>query len=444
MTMSRAELDARHLERIRRLIGFAYERSPLHRRLYDQAGLKPFDVRSWEDFYRKVPFTDKSHYVAEQERQGRAGQALGEEALTAYFHTTGTTGTFLNEYFSELDIIRMGAIYGYAWWDCGVRPSDSIFICHNFGFWLGLWHMYWAARFFGLTVYSSGGMTTDERIDAILAHRPTMVAGTPTYLMRIARRAAERGIDLSESSVRYLTAGGEPGLNIPVTRRALERAWGAVGIDAYGMSEVGIAHMECGAHAGGVHVMEDAFHAYAADLESGEPVEDGQVGENVVTSYTHLAQPFIKYRSHDLVRRFSSHDHGCGWSFAFLEGSVLGRTDFMIVLRGVNVYPTAVENLIGEVPGLTHEHELHITRRNSSDHLLVRVECEGDLPAGQRAELGERLALLYRRRLGVSIDTEILPPGTIERRELKARRVFDHRPPEERPQIALDHREAGR
>jgi len=427
LTMSRDELDVRHLRKIRKLIRYAYDHSPLHKRIYDAARMKPEDVRTWDDFYNHVPFTDKQDYVEDQDRFGLAAEAQGPDLISAYFHTTGTTGKFLHEHYSEYDSIKMGSIYGYAWWDCGVRAGDSIFINHNFGFWLGLWHMYWAARFFGLTIFSAGGMTTDQRLDAILARRPTMIAGTPTYLLRLAQRAEERGIDLRESSVKFLTAGGEPGLSVPVTRKALEDAWGAVGIDAYGLSEVGVAHLECGAHAGGVHVMEDAFHSFSADTETGRPVPDGEIGENIITAYSHLAQPFIKYRTHDLVRRHSCGNHGCGWNWAFLEGGVLGRTDFMVVIKGVNVYPSAVENLIGEVGPLTNHYELHITQHDNMDRMLVRVEAARHTPEEQFAPLADELLRVIRERLGVALETEIIPFETLERFELKTRRIFDHR-----------------
>lgn len=427
MTMSRDALDARHLTRIRKLIAYAYEHSPLHRRIYDAAGLKPEHVRTWDDFYTKVPFTDKTDYVADQDRFDIAARAQDDSLVSAYFHTTGTTGRFLHEHYGQHDVVRMASIYAYAWWDCGLRPGDSIFINHNFGFWLGLWHMYWGAHYFGLTTLTGGGMTTDERIDAIMAHKPDVVAGTPTYLLRMAQRAQERNIDFASSSVRFLTAGGEPGLNVPVTRRALEQAWGAVGIDAYGLSEVGIAHLECSGHAGGVHVMEDAFHSFSADPRTGMPVADGEVGENIVTAYTHMAQPFIKYRTHDLVRRYSRHDHGCGWNWAFLDGGVLGRTDFMVVIKGVNIYPTAVENLIGEVPGLTNYYEIHISKRNEIDHLLVKVEADTGLSDDHFPHLQAALGETYRKHLGVSIDVEIVPAGTMERYQLKTKRIFDHR-----------------
>jgi phenylacetate-CoA ligase len=433
MTMDRAALDDRHLVRIKRLVHYAYGHSPLHRRLYDETGFKPSDLQTWDDFHEKVPVTDKDHYVEEQERLGVAGRAMSDDLVTGYFHTTGTTGSFLHEHYSESDKLRMSTIFGYAWWDAGVRPGDSVLVCHNFGFWLGLWHMYWAARFFGLTTYTAGGMSTDDRIDAVVEHRPTMVAGTPTYLFRLAHRAEERGIDLAASSVRFLVSGGEPGLSIPVTRRALENAWGAVGIDAYGLSEVGIAHLECGAHPMGVHVMEDSFHAYSADLDTGEPVGEGEIGENMVTAYTHLAQPFIKYRTHDIVRRYDDHDHGCGWTWGFLDGSVLGRTDFMVSLRGTNIYPSALENLIGDVGGLTPFYEIHISREDDTDHMLVRVEAGTAVEGTEYETLRERLEALYRSRLGVKIEVQVCVPQTVERQELKTNRIFDHRDRETRP-----------
>lgn len=427
-TMSRSDLDARHLARIRRLIDYAYEHSPLHRRMYDAVGMKPRHIQTMDDFYRIVPFTDKKDYVDDQDRFGIAAKAQDDDLISSYFHTTGTTGKFLHENYGEYDIIRMSSIYAYSWWDCGLRPGDSVFINHNFGFWLGLWHMYWAARYFGLKVYSAGGMTTDERIDAIVSRQPTMVCGTPTYLLRLAQRAHERGIDMARSSVKFLTAGGEPGLSVPVTRRALESAWGAVGIDAYGLSEVGIAHMECAAHPGGVHVMEDAFHAYSINTETFEPTPDGEIGENVVTAYSHLAQPFIKYRTHDLVRRHAHHEHGCGWNWAFLEGGVLGRTDFMVVIKGVNVYPSAVENLIGEVSELSNYYEIHISKVNTLDTMLVRVEARPGVDPSRFEKCRVALAEVYRRHLGVNLDVEVVRTNTMERYQLKTKRIFDHRP----------------
>ena len=154
-------------------------------------------------------------------------------------------------------------------------------------------------------------------------------------------------------------------------------------------------------------------------------MEDGQVGENIITSYTHFSQPLIKYRSHDLVRRDNHPDHGCGWTWSHLPGVVLGRSDFMVTIRGTNVYPTAVENLIGGVVGLSNHYELHIARHAAFDEMTVKVEAtEG---AGHRTELAGALEEHFRRNLGVRLRVEVLRPGALPRYELKTRRIFDNR-----------------
>ena len=163
-------------------------------------------------------------------------------------------------------------------------------------------------------------------------------------------------------------------------------------------------------------------------------MESGQIGENIVTSYTHFSQPFIKYRTHDLVQRDLEPDHGCGWTWAHLPGVVLGRSDFMVTIRGTNVYPTAVENLIGGVEGLTNHYELHISRSGPFDEMLVRVEARrddreggGDRELVDRNSLQSRLDEHFRQHLGVRLGVEILKPNTLPRYELKTRRIFDTR-----------------
>lgn len=436
-TAPREVLDELHLRRIRRLVALAYERSPLHRRIYDEAGITPADIRTWDDFYHRLPFTDKPDYVSDQEANGYGGLALDQRHWQQYFHTTGTTGRFLNEVFTQYEMHKAGSQYCYGMWNYGIRPKDSMFFCFDFGMWIGLWSFYWGARNLGLTIISGGGLSGLDRIRTIMELKPTIVTGTPTYLLHLAETAAAEGIDVREAGVKMLAGGGESGLSIPLTRRKLSEAWGTDQLyDAYGVGEALFIGQSCREWAGGVHVIEDVAHCYAVDPASGRPLTDpGSVGENVITSYTHLAQPFIKYRTHDLVRLDPSPDHGCGWSWMHLPGTVLGRADFMVTLRGVNVYPTAVENLIGEMPGLSNHYELHVSRREGMDRMLVKVEAtlgETDLHA-----LGVGLADHIRSHLGVRLEVEVLPPETLPRYQLKTKRIFDHRDPAERPQLTL-------
>jgi phenylacetate-CoA ligase len=428
-TAPRAVLDALHLERIRNLVGWAYDHSPLHRRIYDEAGIKPADIRTWDDFHHRLPFTDKPDYLSDQETSeaGVGGCALPPTRWQQHFHTTGTTGRFLQEVFTQYEMQKGGSQYCYGLWDFGIRPGDSMFFCFDFGMWIGLWSFYWGARDLGLTIVSGGGLSGIERVRKIVDRRPTIVAGTPTYLLHLAEIAAAEGIDVRSAGVKMLAGGGEAGMSIPVTRRRLQEAWGVDLVhDAYGVGEALFVGQSCASGPDGVHVIEDACHSYSVYPGSEEPVTGpGEVGEHIITSYTHFTQPFIKYRTHDLVRRNWESDHGCGWTWTHLPGSVLGRTDFMITIRGVNVYPTAVENLLGEVAGLTGHYELHISRSAGMDRMLVKVEAA--TATTDREALAAALSDHLRNSLGVRLETEVVQPEALPRYQLKTRRIFDHR-----------------
>ncbi|WP_300019153.1 AMP-binding protein [Pseudonocardia sp.] len=436
-TASREQLDALHLQRIRHLVGWAYEHSPLHRRLYDDAGVKPADIRTWDDYHHRLPFTDKPDYVADQEsaESGFGGIALPQQEWQQYFHTTGTTGRFLNEAFGDYEMHKAGSQYCYGLWDHGIRSSDSIYFCFDFGMWIGLWSYYWGARNLGLTIVSGGGASGVQRVRQILERRPTIVCGTPTYLLHLAEIARREGLDVREAGVRMLAGGGEAGFSVPGTRERLRQAWGVEQIyDAYGIGEALFIGQSCAEWGGGVHGIEDVCHSYSVGPDSGDPVASGEVGEHVITSYTHFTQPFIKYRTHDLVRIDDRPDHGCGWTWKHFPGVVLGRADFMVTIRGVNVYPTAVENLVSEVPGLSHHYELHISRVDGMDRMLVRAESNGSEGC---SELAARLATHVRENVGVRLETDVVPSGTLPRYELKTKRIFDTRSASERPAVTL-------
>ena len=428
-TAPREVLDRWHLERIRHLVDWAYRYSPMYRRLYDDAGVKPADIRTWNDFHHRLPFTDKPDFLADHDREpsGFGGMALPAEEIQMYFHTTGTTGRFLNEGFTQFEMQKSATQYCYSLWDHGIRPGDSMYFCFNFGMWIGLWSIYWGARNLNLRILAGGGAGSVERVRQILQHRPTIVVGTPTYLLHLVDVARHEGLDLRDAGVRMVMGGGEPGFSVPVTRQSLMDGWAASQVlDAYGIGEAMHVAQSCAEWGGGVHTIEDVVHSYTADPDTGEPVlESGQVGENIVTSYTHFTQPFIKYRTHDLVRRDLHPDHGCGWTWAHLPGVVLGRSDFMVTIRGTNVYPTAVENLIGGVAGLTNHYELHIARPDVFDEMTVKVEASS--AGADRAALASALDTHLHRSLGVRLGVDVLEPGTLPRYELKTRRIFDAR-----------------
>ncbi|MEA2360641.1 MAG: phenylacetate-CoA ligase [Solirubrobacteraceae bacterium] len=431
--MSREQLDAVHLRRIRQLIAYAYQRVPFYRRLYDEAGVHPDDVRTLDDFHARVPFVDKPDVMADQQA---SASAFGLESVPperrAWFHrTSGTTGVPLNEVFTSYDrLIAAYEAWAYGWWDMGLRPGDSMYFAFNFGTFIGFWSALFSAERLGLLVIPGGGLDTKGRLRQIVELAPDAVIGTPTYLLHMGETARELGIDLAAAGVRVLSTAGEIGPNVPSFRRALRESWGEPRIcDIYGISEPIFAACECGAvddgHANGLHVVERYIHSFVIDPSSFEPVADeSQVGEHIVTSFR-LGQPLIKYRTHDLVRLQRAPDHGCGWSFAFLDGGVLARLDGMVTIRGVNIYTTAVQGIIGAVPGASPHYELHITRDGGQDAMEVRLEAAPDVADGE--DLRRRLSEELRYRLGVSMAVDVRPPGSLPRYELKSKRIFDHR-----------------
>jgi phenylacetate-CoA ligase len=431
--MSREQLDEVHLRRIRQLIAYAYERVPFYRRLYDEAGVHPDDVRTMEDFHERVPFVDKPDVMADQQA---SASGFGLESVPrerrAWFHrTSGTTGVPLNEVFTSYD--RLVAAYegwAYGWWDMGLRPGDSMYFAFNFGTFIGFWSALFSAERLGLLVIPGGGLDTRARLRQILDLRPDAVIGTPTYLLHMGDTAREEGIDLAQAGVRFLSTAGEIGPNVPSFRQALRDSWGRPRIcDIYGISEPIFAACECSAvddgAANGLHVIERYIHSYVVDPDTFRPVADeSEVGEHIVTSFR-VGQPLVKYRTHDLVRLRRAPDHGCGWGFSFLDGGVLARLDGMVTIRGVNIYTTAVQNIIGSVPGASPHYELHITRESGQDAMEVRVEAASG--ETDRGGLRDRLAGELRERLLVSMAVDVQPPGALPRYELKSKRVFDHR-----------------
>jgi len=426
-TMPRERLDAIHLRRIRKLIAYAYEHVPFYRQLYDKAGFTPDDIRSLDDFNAIVPVIDKKDLVEAQQVNSPRGDAvaLGDESSLHQFQTSGSTGVPMGIPVSYYSSHHYGEQWAYGFWAVGLRPHDSFYFAFNWGSFAGFWSAYWGVRRLGGSVYSGGGLNTEMRLKQIMELRPTVLMSTPTYALAMAEKAKELGIDLPKTSIKVTYHAGEPGGNVPTTRRAIEEAWGASAYEQYGLAEVGAIAWGCQLQHG-VHLTEDQTYATVVDPETGRPVGDGEVGENLVTSYIQFSQPIIKYRTHDLVRPVRKTCE-CGRSWILFEGGVLGRTDHMIIIKGTNVYPTAVEALLGEVQGLTPHYELHVVRGRTGDALTVKVEAESGYPADWYGDLRQKTEQLLYERILVRIAVEIEPPGTLPRYELKAKRFFDHR-----------------
>ena len=429
-TMPRERLDALHLQKLRALLDYAHDRSPFYRRKLDEAGIAPGEIRTLDHFKRRVPLTDKPDFVGLQHESPPYGPtlALPMELVAHHAETSGTTGVPLMIPYSAYDTVRYGESWVYGYWALGIRPSDSFYFAFGWGNFAGFWSAYWGARRLGCRVISGGGLDTKGHIQAILDKKPTVLICTPTFALRMAAVAAEMGVDLSASSIKYTYHAGEPGPTaLPAVREAIERAYGAKAGELLGIAEIDAMAPGCPI-GDGVHVNEMTVFAWARDPETGEEVRDGEIGELVVTSFANTAQPLINYRTHDLVRPRGR--CSCGRTWLKLEGAVLGRSDFMVTVRGTNVYQSAVENLLAEVPGVSSFYELVLRRENDNDTMTVRCEPASSVAADAWAELGRTASDHIRTALHVRLPVDVVPPGTLPRYEIKTKRIIDERPPE--------------
>jgi phenylacetate-CoA ligase len=429
--LPRKELGELHLRRIQRLMKYAYDKVPFYRKLYDDAGIKPQDIKTLRDFQQKVPRFDKPELLLDQEQSDHQFglTAMDPSFGTYYYETSGTTGRSYREISTFYDIYATADSWVHSWWHAGMRPGDGMYFCFNFQIFAGFWTAYRACERLGITIYSGSGLSTEQRVRDILRLKPTAIIGTPTYLLRLIDTAQKMAIDLSQSSLRFAAGAGETGGNVPLTRKQIIDGLGLVTYcDQYGISDLMWGTSECCTHSGGVHVNEMFFYSYSIDPETNEMIDtEGAVGENVVTGYNRWMQPMINYRTHDLVRRFQNHNHGCGWTWDWLKGAVLGRTDYMVTIRGTNVYQSAIEHLIGHVPGLSVNYEIHLCKENNMDRIDVKVESKENRTTAEYFGMKKQLEETYHENLKVKIGVEVVPPQTFPRYELKTKRIFDRR-----------------
>jgi phenylacetate-CoA ligase len=366
-----------------------------------------------------LPFTLKRELVADQEQHPPYGDNL-TYPLRKYirFHqTSGTTG-------HPLKILDTRA--SWDWWaECwtsvykaaGVGKDDIVFLAFGFGPFIGFWSAYEGAKRLGALTVPGGGMDSLQRLRAIQEVGATVLVCTPSYALRLAEVAQEHGIDLRETAVRVSIHAGEPGASIPATRERIEQAWNARAYDHTGMTEAGAFGFTCSQQQG-VHVNESEFIAEILDRHTGQPVKEGDVGELVLTNLGRWGYPIIRYRTGDLVRH-GGHSCTCGRNFLLLAGGVLGRADDMLIVRGVNLYPSALSNILHRFPEVT-EYRVIVTKSGALDEVALQVECPPVLVATIQEELHAELHL--------RIPIEPMEQGVLPRFELKARRVIDRRP----------------
>jgi phenylacetate-CoA ligase len=394
--------------------------------LYDKAGVQPKDIKTLDDFAEKIPSIDKPDVVKYQVENPPFGGSIvknSDDYITFYFQTSGTTGTPLKEVGYYRDAWSTGWVF--KWWAHGIRPKDIFYFAFPFGTFMAFWCAYYDAIALGAQTITAGGLTTEQRVMQIQELKPTVLVATPTYAMRLAEVAREMGIDPARTSIQYVTSAGEPGYVISTIREAAEKTWGAKALDLYGLSDLwGSTSWHCPSHSDRLHLTETIAYGIVLD-EEGNVVPEGGKGEFVLTNYATI-MPLIKYRTHDVVE-WHKETCDCGRTWLYLREGVLGRTDQMVTIKGTNVYPTAIQAIIGETDGLSENLEIHIVTGDGGDAVNVKVEPVPDVAAEKYAELKDKLAGELKYKIGVKIGVEIVEPKSLPRYEVKAKRVFDHR-----------------
>ncbi len=435
-TMSREQLDELHLKKLKSLLKFAYNNSRFYRNKWDEIGFLPEDVKTLVDFKTKVPTTDKKdflHYQAEFPPYGLT-QGLEEDFLAHQSKTSGSTGSPLKIPFTMYDTERYGESWIYGWWALGIRPTDSFYFAFGFGAYAGFWSAYWGARRLGVKVIPGGGEDTEGHVKNILTEKPTVLVSTPSYALRIAEKAKEMGYDLSQSSIKFTYHAGEPGpCSIELLREQLDREYGAVSGELLGVAELDAVGPGC-PHRNGVHMNEMNTYSWTMDPQTGKEVGNGEIGENIITTFVNNAQPLINYTTHDLVRAYSYDiPCGCGRTWRYLDKAVMGRSDNMITVKATNVYPTAVENLIRRVEGVSEYFQMILTRdANGLDQMAIKMEPNAETSREEWQPIALKVQNIIKENIGLRMDIEVVESGVIPRTDLKFKRIVDLRPKEVR------------
>ncbi len=420
--LSRDELHARQLARLNHLLVDVFPHNPFYAervsRVMQSRGLQPL---SQVDELAEFPFTLKSELQqpGRFEELGVVSAANHTYALQQYsrFHqTSGTTGRPLVVMDTAADWRQWIDSWQYVLDAAELTPADRVFLAFSFGPFIGFWSAFDAATARGCLAIPGGALSSEARLRMILDTRSTVLCCTPSYALHLAEVASAQQLNLAASNVRVIIVAGEPGGSLPATREKIESAWGAWVLDHAGASEVGA--WGYGTKDGsGLYINERDFIAEYISPGSGTPVAPDETAELVLTNLHRPGLPVLRYRTGDLVRAPQLTDSG----FAFLQGGVLGRVDDMLIVRGVNIYPTAIEQILREFAEIV-EFRITAFRKAEMDELEIEIETTNrdDQIVGAAAEE-------LRLRLGLRVSVNLVPPDTLPRFELKGRRFVDKR-----------------
>lgn len=419
-TASRQDLQALQLDRLKWSLRHAYENSPVYRRKFEDAGVHPDDLRSLADLAR-FPFTTKKDL---RDNYPFGMFAVPQDRIARIHASSGTTGKPTVVGYTLRDIDTWATVMARSIRASGAKRGEKVHISYGYGLFTGGLGAHYGVEKAGLTAIPFGGGQTERQVQLIQDFRPEIIMVTPSYMLAIADELERQGIDPASTSLRIGIFGAEPWT--PEMRLAIEKRMGISAVDIYGLSEVmgpGVAN-ECAETKDGPTIWEDHFYPEIIDPDTGEVLPDGEFGELVFTSLTKEAMPVVRYRTRDLTRLLPGTARA---AFRRME-KITGRTDDMMIVRGVNVFPSQIEELILKHSELAPHYQCVLGKEGPLDTLTVRVECNHGADPAIAGQAQSVLAHDIKAYIGVTAAIEILPEGGVERSVGKARRIVDNRP----------------
>jgi phenylacetate-CoA ligase len=416
------------LEKFKRVFQWTYERSKFHRGLYDKAGIRPEDIRSFEDI-RRVPTVEKSMMRDIQRKDPFPyGDALCVplEEVSEFRQTSGTTGQPVYQPDTWQDWEWWAECWSFILWAQGYRPTDRVFIPFGYNVFVAFWAGHYAAEKIGAEVVPGGVLDTQARILKIQELNCTAMMATPTYVLGMADTAKKMGIDPRSLTIRKITCAGEPGASIPSTKKRMEEAWNAKVYDHAGATEIGAWCYECVAQSGGLHVNEAFFLVEIQDTETGEYIEEpGRRGKMIITALDRQAQPCVRFDSKDIIE-WAPEPCPCGRTYRSIKGGVVGRADDITKVKGVLLSPSAIEEVVRSIDGLGDEFEVVVDKVGDIDRIALKIEIvKGRENERQRIERELKDQLRLKTNLGYEL--QFHDYGILPRYDVKAKRFKDLR-----------------
>ena len=416
--MPRKALEALQLTKLRSMLQQIYGPNRFYTEKLDAAGIHPESIKTLDDL-KRLPLTSKSELVqAQSDALPLGSNATFEESAYSRFHqTSGTTGTPLRVLDTPESWDWWGRCWGHVLAGAGLTENDRLFVPFSFGPFIGFWAAVEGARKINALMIPGGGRDSLQRLHLMKELGVTAMCCTPTYALRLAEVARETGFDLSEIPLRTLIHAGEPGANVPATKARIESVWNAKCFDHAGASEIGAHSFECEVQPNGTHVTESEFIVEVLNPETQEAVPEGEQGELIITNLGRIGYPVIRYRSGDLVV-LNQQTCACGRSFGRFEGGVLGRADDMVVVRGINVFPSAVENLVRQCEAV-EEFRITVSTNREMGNLAIELDLSKNAnPESARKTVDQAI----QNELSLRPEISVVPSGSLPRFEMKAKR----------------------